>query len=70
MRSLRLTMVVPPWCIERASLRQKMGGDIDPMLVRLLDVLDEGDDERAVREEDAGYPLDDSYRLMGECLIR
>ena len=57
-------MVVPSWCIERASLRQKMGGDIDPMLVRLLDVLDEGDDERAVREEDAGYPLDDSYRAV------
>jgi hypothetical protein len=30
----------------------------------LLQVLDEGDDERALCEEDAGHPLDD-----GECLI-
>ena len=33
----------------------------------LLEVLDEGDDESALREENARHPLDDGYGLIGEC---
>jgi hypothetical protein len=36
------------------------------MQVRLLEVLDEGDDQCALGEEDARYPLNDGDGLMGE----
>jgi hypothetical protein len=37
------------------------------MTVRLLEVLDEGDDQCALCEEYARYPLDDGDGLMSEC---